>query len=327
MFCYSNIAQPDAATDRIRQATDQWRSIFSASDESAAELIRQDKIDILVDLSMHTHGNRLTLFARKPAPVQATYLAYSGATGLEAIDYRFSDRFIDPPDTDLSLYSEKTIRLPDCYWSYDPGEDVAEVSPLPALQAGFVTFGSLNNLRKVPAPCMDLWIRLIASTPHSRMLMLSHEGAYANDIRQRFARAGVDPARVEFVGYQPRADYFRTFSRIDICLDPFPYNGGVTTCNSLWMGVPVVTLAGRTSVGRAGSSILNNVGLPELVAFSPEQYIEIALDLAGDMNRLSDLRLNLRPMMRRSPLLDLPRHTRNIEAAYQQMWRTWCQRR
>jgi protein O-GlcNAc transferase len=325
IFCYANVAQPDRVTQRLRDAADQWRNIASIDDEAAAEMICQDKIDILVDLALHGTDNRLKLMARKPAPVQVTYLGYCGGTGLKAIDYRFSDPFIDPPETDPSVYSEKTFRLPDTYWSYDPGESVPEVSPPPSLQNGYITFGSLNNLRKVSRPCMDLWMQILAASPRSRMLMLSYEGSHLDDIRQRFARAGIDPARLDFVGYQSRTAYLQTFARIDIALDSFPYNGGVTTCNSLWMGVPVVTLSGRTSLGRAGSSILNNVGLPDLVATAHEQYVQIALNLAADVNRLSDLRRNLRPMMQRSPLLDGPRHTRNIEAAYRQMWLSWCQ--
>jgi protein O-GlcNAc transferase len=326
IFCYANVLRHDETTKSLREAADQWRDIAHVGDEAAAELIRRDGIDILVDLDLHTARNRLLLFARKPAPVQVAYLGYCGGTGLEAMDYRLSDRFIDPLDTDLSVYSEQTIRLPDCYWCYNPHEGCPDVSPLPAAISGIVTFGSMNKFGKVTPACLDLWARVLAMIPRSRMLIHAKPSNGLDAIRQRFGQRGIEPDRLEFVGSQPLNDYLRTITRIDIGLDTFPCSGGITTCDFLWMGVPVVSLAGGTSVGRAGSSILNNVGLPELLATAQEQYFQLALNLAGDVNRLRDLRLKLRPMMQRSPLLNGPQHTRHIEAAYRQMWRTYCER-
>jgi protein O-GlcNAc transferase len=327
IFCYSSVSRPDEVTHLLQQAGGQWRNIAGVSDERAAEMIRADKIDILVDLALHTAGNRLLVFARKPAPVQVCYLGQLCGTGMAAIDYRLSDRFIDPPDADLTVYSERTIRLPHCYWCYEPDEACPDVSPPPAEQSGFVTFGCLNNLRKVSAPCLDLWMRTMAAVPRSRMLIHSYPSTRLDAICRKFEQGGIEPDRLEFVGAQSRRDYFRTFARIDIALDPFPYNGGVTTCDTLWMGVPVVTVVGRTAAGRPGSSILHNIGLSELVAFTKDQYLQIAAELVGAPTRLAELRAAMRQRMQSSPLMDATQFARDIESAYRQMWRTWCENR
>jgi len=323
IFCYANMVRDDAFTDQIRHHADIWRSIAGMSDSRAADLIRLDQIDILVDLALHTAGNRLLVFARKPAPVQVTYLGYCSSTGLETMDYRLSDPHLDPVDSDLSVYSERTIRLPETYWCYANADPATEPSPSPALAAGFITFGCLNNFAKV-APALDLWVEILRNVPHSRLIVHSPPGTHLNGVRHRFTAAGVSPDRLEFPGQQPRPQYLRTYQRIDIALDPFPWCGGITTCDALWMGVPVITLVGRTAVGRGGASILANIGLPELIAPTPEQYLQIATTLAKDLPRLADLRRTLRPRMQASPLMDAPRFARNIEAAYRRMWRTWC---
>jgi protein O-GlcNAc transferase len=326
VFCYASVKRPDETTQRLRLASDHWQDIADVADDAAARLVRQDRIDILIDLDLHTADNRLLLFARKSAPIQATYLGYSGGTGLAAIDYRFSDRYIDPPDADLSVYSEQTIRLPDCYWCYQPPEQCPEVSPAPAQKSGLVTFGSMNKFAKVSSRCLELWARVLTMIPQSRLIIHARRSNRLDTIHQLFGRTGIDPDRLEFIGFQPLPDYLRTFARIDIALDSYPCNGGITTCDSMWMGVPVVSLAGQTSVGRAGCSILNSVGLPNLVATTEEEYLRIASGLAGDINRLIDLRMKLRPIMQRSPLLDGPRQTRNIEAAYREVWQSYCSR-
>jgi len=337
VFCYCGVRRPDDLTERLQRDAENWRQTTGLSDQALAELVRQDGIDLLVDLTMHMTENRLLTFARKPAPVQVTWLAYAGTTGLKAIDYRLSDRYLDPLDSTQSQgpcdiaqphddgeYAEQTIRLPRCYWCYEATGPTPDVSPLPALAAGHVTFGSFNNFCKVTAPTLELWVRLLLAVPRSRLLIHGNQGAYQQDVRRLFFQAGVSPERLEFIAFQPLADYLRQHHRVDIALDPFPYGGGTTTCDSLWMGVPVVTLAGRTAVGRSGVSLLSNLGLPELIAATPEQYLAIAAALAADMPCLARLRADLRPQMRASVLTDGAAFTADLEAAFREMWRRWC---
>ncbi|MGD0389409.1 MAG: tetratricopeptide repeat protein [Tepidisphaeraceae bacterium] len=325
IFCYSDVLLPDAQTEVLRRYADVWRSIVGMSDGQAADLIRQDRIDILVDLSLHSANNRLLVFAQKPAPVQVSYLGYCGSTGMHTMDYRLSDPFMDPSDSDLSLYSEQTIRLPETYWCYGVAGPTPDPAPPPAATVGYVTFGCLNKFVKVSPPALDLWAEILRGVPQSRLIVHSHPGAHLDAVRERFAGKGISPDRLEFPGWQPWAQYARTYGRIDIALDPFPWGGGITTCDALWLGVPVVSLVGRTAVGRGGASILANVGVPELIAPAPEQYVQIATELAKDLPRLAELRRTLRGRMLASPLMDGPRFARNVEAAYRQMWRNWCQ--
>jgi predicted O-linked N-acetylglucosamine transferase (SPINDLY family) len=327
VYCYSNVRRPDSFTEKIRVCADVWRDINALSDEAAARLIREDKIDILVDLSLYMAANRMLVFARKPAPVQVTYLGYCGTTGLDTIDYRISDPYFDEPDGDCSCYSEHTLRLPRTYWSYRPGGPTPEVGGLPARKAGHVTFGCLNALRKVNDPVLQLWARVMNAVSGSRLLINSPVGRARQWITRVMGAGGIDASRLEFVGFQPWPAYIELYNRIDIALDPFPCNGGITTCDGLWMGVPVVTLHGHTAVGRAGSSILHNVGLPELIASSQEEYVKIAAELAGDLGRLEGMRRGLRDRLRRSPLMDAPQFARDVEAAYREMWRSWCSQR
>jgi predicted O-linked N-acetylglucosamine transferase (SPINDLY family) len=323
VFCYFTGQHRDRVTDYCQRQADVWRETFRLSDEQLADLVRRDQIDILVDLTMHMSGSRLLTFARKPAPVQVTYLAYCGTTGLEAIDYRLTDPYLDPPGGDEALYVEQSIRLPTTYWCYRPIVDAPPSGAIPAGATGSITFGCLNNFCKVTEPTLACWGQLLARLPDARLLLHAHEGEHRDRVRQRLAEQGVDPARIEFVGYIPTEDYFRVYQRIDIALDPFPYGGGTTTCDALWMGVPVVSLAGRTAVGRSGLSILSNLGLPELVARDESQYQRIALELAADRPRLERLRATLRQRMQTSPLMDAPRFAAAVEAAYRRMWHAW----
>ncbi|HSZ59053.1 MAG TPA: tetratricopeptide repeat protein [Tepidisphaeraceae bacterium] len=324
VFCYSDVRRPDEMTERLQAQADVWRSILFVPDEEAAARIRADRIDILVDLVMHADGSRLLLFARKPAPVQATYLAYCSTTGLSTMDYRLSDPFLDPIGVDESIYSEKTVRLPHTYWCYPPPDGTPEVGPLPAESSGRITFGCLNNFAKVSEPALKTWCKLLRSVPGSRLLVFSREGPHRQRALELVAREGIEPGRFQFVGAVPTPQYFERYQQIDIALDPFPFGGGTTTCDALWMGVPVVSLAGRTAVSRAGSSILSNVGLPDLVAHDTEEYLRIARELATELPRLSELRSSLRPRMRASPLMDAPAFARGFEAACRQMWREYC---
>jgi predicted O-linked N-acetylglucosamine transferase (SPINDLY family) len=324
--CYANVSARDAVTDEFQQQADRWRPIFGLSDEKAAQQIRDDGIDILIDTSLHLAGNRLLVFAQKPAPVQVTFAGYPGSTGLRTIDYRLSDPYLDPPETDSAVYSEKTFRLPHSFWCYDPlsCREVA-VGELPAQNAGFITFGCLNNFCKISQPTLDLWARALAQVPNSRLLLLAHPGSHRQRTIDYLLAQGVEAGRVEFVAPQPRGAYLRQYHRIDIGLDTLPYNGHSTSLDSLWMGVPVVTLVGNTVVGRAGFSQLSNLKLTELAAQKPEEFVQIAANLARDLPRLESLRASLRPQMEQSPLTDAVGFACGIESAYRQMWRAWCQ--
>jgi protein O-GlcNAc transferase len=326
IICYAGVCTPDAVTACCRAHADGWRDVRFLSDENAARLIRQDRIDVLVDLTMHMANNRLLVFARKPAPVQVTYLAYCGTTGLSTMDYRLTDPYLDPRGPDETPYVEKSIWLPETYWCYRPAIPNLGVTPLPAVDTGRITFGCLNNFCKVSAPALAAWSRLLQAVPEARLLLHSYPGNHRDRLRDFLAQQGIAPERLMFVGMVPAADYYRLYERIDVVLDPFPYGGGTTTCDALWMGVPVVSLAGQTAVGRGGLSLLSNIGLGDLVAHDVEQYIRIAVELAGDLPRLRALRAGLRERLQRSPVMDAPRFARNIETAYREMWHRWCGR-
>ncbi len=319
--CYSDVAVPDALTVELRGHADRWHDIVGLGDAALAEKIRADRVDILVDLTLHTGRNRLLVFARQPAPVQVTYLAYCGSSGLATMHYRITDPYLDPADADLSGYSETSVPLPDTYWCFQPIDDSPAVTPLPAVANGKVTLGCLNNFCKITDPTVETWAIALRALPGARLVLHATEGQHRARVLAQLAAAGVVGSRVDFIGHLPLHDYLAAYQRIDLALDPFPYGGGTTTCDALWMGVPIVTLAGRIAVARAGSSILHNVGLPELVARTPAGYVDRIVALARDLPALAKLRATLRGRMRGSPLMDAPRFTRNLEAAYQRMWK------
>ncbi len=330
VFCYSDTVIEHFFTDQLRAAADVWRDSSQLSDDKLIEQIRRDQIDILVDLTLHMAHGRTLVFARKPAPVQVTYLGYCSTTGLKAIDYRLTDRYLDPEGFVEGLgqvdehYSEKSIRLPETYWCYQPGIATPEVNPLPAAGNNFITFGSLNNFGKVTPRVLEVWCAIMAAVPNSRLHLHTREGAHRKRITEFFAQHNIDPKRVDFIGFMTSEQYFSAYQKIDIALDPFPCAGGTTSCDALWMGVPVVSLAGRTSVGRAGTSILSNVGLPDLIAKNPDEYVELATSLANNVPRLANLRAGLRHRMQTSPLMNGPKFAGNVETAYRRMWREWC---
>jgi predicted O-linked N-acetylglucosamine transferase (SPINDLY family) len=323
VFCYSAVNRPDAVTDFIRQHTDHWKEIAQLDDPALAQTIRDDEIDVLVDLALHSVENHLLIFARQPAPVQITYLGYCSTSGLEAMHYRLSDPYFDPPETDLTCYSETTIRLPETYFCYLPRAPLPPPVELPALANRHVTFGCLNNFAKVSSEALDVWARILAEIPTSRMLLYLPPAVSPERGRQLFTDRGIDPNRIEFAGRQTWEQYMHTYDRIDIALDPFPFGGGITSCDAIWMGVPLITLSGRTAVGRGGRSVLSNVGLQELVTYSPAQYGRLAVELASNAGRLAELRRTLRPRMLASPLTNAKRFAQNIEAAYRQAWTRW----
>jgi len=331
VYCYASVRRPDAVTARLRKCADGWRDVRTWSDAQLAECIRRDGIDILVDLAMHAGDNRLALFAHKPAPVQVSWLAYPGSTGMEAIDYRLTDACLEPPGEaveapgeKLDAFGEKPVRLPDAWCCYEPIEEFPPVGPLPAMTRGGVTFGSLNQFNKINEDLLRCWAKLLAAVTDSRLVMICPEGQAQARTREVFAARGITPERIECIAQRPWREYAELFTKIDIALDAFPHNGMTTTCHTLWMGVPVVTRTGATPVSRAGSSLLHAVGLPEWVANDEEQYVRIATDWAADLPRLAELRGSLRDRMQASPLMDAPRFASNVEAAYRGMWQSWC---
>jgi protein O-GlcNAc transferase len=323
IHCYSNTKRTDDFTDPLRKSADGWRDIVGIGDDEAADLIRADRIDILIDASLHLAGNRLLVFARNPAPVQVTWLGYPGTTGMDAIDYRLTDPHLDPPGLDDANYSEKSVRLPDSFWCYDSLGEEPPISPPPCRQNGFVTFGCLNNFCKINDPVLSLWADVLNNNAGSHLLCMAPEGSCRQRMLAHLAGRGVEAARIEFVSSQDRPIYLRLYDRIDIGLDTFPYNGHTTSLDSYFMGVPVITLVGKTVVGRAGVSQLSNLGLADLITHTPGDFVRIAVQLATDRPRLADLRATLRERMRNSPLMDAPRFTRGLEAAYRAMWRNW----
>jgi predicted O-linked N-acetylglucosamine transferase (SPINDLY family) len=323
IFCYSSTTPEDDWTARIREQADVWRDVVRSSDAELAQRIREDRIDVLVDLNMHMGGERLRVFVEKPAPVQIAWLAYPGTTGIAEIDYRISDPHLDPPGAPLP-YSEQTLLLPDCFWCYDPGSEEPRVNELPALDSGRITFGCLNNFLKVNTGVLELWARTLAALPDSRLLLLApseQARAFASEV---LTSHGLAPERVEFLPLMWRKDYLAAYHRIDIALDCFPYNGHTTSLDAFWMGVPVVTLVGNTVVGRAGLCQATLLGLPELIADDPDQFVKNVVALARDQPRLAELRQGLRDRLQRSALMDAPKFTRALEALYREAFRRWC---
>jgi predicted O-linked N-acetylglucosamine transferase (SPINDLY family) len=320
---YSNDAEDDF-TRLCRAHSQGWVPCKDMSDEDLARRIHADRVDILVECAGHMARNRLGVFARKPAPVQASFPLYPNTTGLEAIDYRIGDPYFTPPWLDR-FYAEKIMRLPETCACYMPGFDGVEpAETLPARANGHVTFGSFNNIAKLSPTTLRLWARIMQRVPTAR-LVIKWAGLGVADpfwISGRFRAHGIDLARVRFLGSTPSV--YAPYRDIDICLDPFPANGGTTTSDALWMGVPVVTLAGDTTFSRAGLGLLTNLGLPELATSDEHAYVDLAVALAGDLDRLEALRSGLRQRFTASPMMDGARYVRHLEAAFRDAWKRWC---
>ncbi len=321
---YSNVASPDKITARLKSLCDGWRDISELSDEEAAQRIRADGIDILVDLAGHTGGGRMGVFARKPAPVQVSWLGYPNTTGLTAMDWRLSDARADPPGDSDRHSSERIYRLEKGFHCYAPPENAPPVGEAPGARAGYVTFGSFNNLAKITPDMVALWASILAAAPRSRLLLKAY--GIANESAQRslaegFAAHGVEAARITLLGADPAlTHHLARYSEVDIALDTFPYHGTTTTCEALWMGVPVVTLQGQAHVSRVGVSLLHQVGLQDLVARDRDDYRAKAVALAADPRRIGELRAGLRERLRASPLMDRAGFARAVEAAYRKIW-------
>lgn len=322
VFCFADVIAPDATGHRLRSCTDAWFCTVGWTDERLARRIYEENIDILVDLSGHTSNHRLLAFARKPAPIQVSYLGYPNTTGLDTIDYRLTDMVADPPG-EPKCHSEELFYLPGAFCCYAPAENALEVSPLPAKRLGYVTFGSPHKLAKLNPAVIDLWCKLLQAMPSARLLVAYHllSGETKDYFLRRFTERGISAARLELrQAVATEHGYSALYHDIDILLDSFPWSGHTMACESLWMGVPVVTLRGSRHAGRMAASILTCVGVPELIAESPQDYLERAVNLASDLDRLGELRANLRQQMRASPLCDGPTFTRGLEAAYRSMW-------
>jgi predicted O-linked N-acetylglucosamine transferase (SPINDLY family) len=330
VVCYNGVppAEADELTAKLRGRADLWRDVSAMSDEQLARQIREDRVDILIDLTLHMRRNRLGAFARRPAPVQATFIAYPSTSGMRAMDYAITDIHIDSPDKTEMFRTERLARLPDTLWCFARPEPDVELNDLPAARNGFVTFASLNSFAKVDAPTLTLWAQILAAVPNSRLLVLVTGGETGNpSLAEYFRRFGIDSGGVRLVPGAGREEYLRYYHDADITLDPLHYAGHTTSLDSLYMGVPVVTLPGRHPVSRAGLTYLRNLDHTEWIASTPEQYVRIAADLASDLPRLARLRAELRDRMRRSPLMDVATYTRNLERLYRQMWHAWCSSR
>ncbi len=328
VFCYANVTNPDEMTHEIQAKADHWLSIIGMPDESVVERIRADQIDILVDLSGHTADNRLLVFACRPAPVQVSWLGYPNTTGMRAMDYRLTDAIADPTGDADRLHSEKLIRLRHGFLCYQTDEPRRTIGDPPCLGQGHITYGSFNNFPKITPDVMRSWSAILKLTPDSRLILKSR-AMFDEQTRLRclnaFGEQGIRPDRLDLLALTAtREEHLETYARVDIGLDTYPYNGTTTTCEALWMGVPVITLRGDRHAGRVGASIMHHAGLPELIAENETGYVNLAQQLASDTARLSTFRHGLRTQMLQSPLMNVPLFTESLEQAYRQMWIRWC---
>lgn len=324
--CYSSLPMQDETTLRIRETVDVWRDIDKLSDGEAARLIREDRIDILVDLSGHTAGGRLGILAARPAPVQMTWMGYPNTTGLRTIDYRITDGVVDPAGED-AYYSEALLRLYGCFLNYQPVTDAPAVAPLPAVSNGHVTFGSFNNFSKINPGVLELWAEVLKQMPGSRLLLKCPALTDAT-VQERVSAAlqalGIGPERVDLLGHtRTRQEHLALYARVDIGLDTFPYNGTTTTCEALWMGVPVLSLVGTRHAGRVGASLLSAAGLSDWLADAPGSFVAIAQSMAADVTGLARVRESLRGQLMESSLCDAAGFVHRLEAAMQQVWARW----
>jgi len=324
--CYCDRMIKDDLTPRFQAAAAIWRDVSGLSDKGLTEKILTDRIDILFDLTGHTAHNRLLVFARKPAPIQITWIGYEGTTGLEAIDYILADNYTIPAGQEV-WYREQVLRMPHGYVCYDPPSNAPEVGPLPAAKNRHIRFGSFNNPAKITPQVIEVWAQVLDRVPDSQ-LVLKYKKLGVESVRRRyralFAAFGVDPSRVELTPPSAHAEYLSALGEVDIALDPFPFGGGITTCDALWMGVPVITCPGETFASRHSLSHLSSAGLTETIASTLDQYVELAVSLAGDLSRLASLRASLRERMAASPLCDGERFAANLMHVVRGAWQKWC---
>lgn len=329
IYCYHNSNKEDSVTERLKGFADQWRPIKSLSDEQAAQLINDDEIDILVDLSGHTNGSRLAVFGLKPAPIQCTWLGYPNTTGLTTIDYRLTDELTDPSSKSGSYYTETLYRIDSGFSCYQGDSSVGPANKgRRSRQSSDITFGCFNNLIKVTDEVISVWSKILHEVPRSKLMLktgLSGAPDLTAPILEQFSDAGIDPERIIIKDrIEDWLEHIKLYDEIDIGLDPIPYNGTTTTCEALWMGIPVIVLAGAKHASRVGHSLVTQVGYPELSAENIHEYVTIACELANDLDRLSTIKNNLRPRMLASSLCDHKGFTNKLEAAYQTMWKNLC---
>jgi predicted O-linked N-acetylglucosamine transferase (SPINDLY family) len=328
-YGYGNVAFQDQVTERLESKFDHYRNIYRACDEAAVSMIEQDRIDILVDLAGHTSDNRLGVLARKPAPIQVSYLGFPDTTGMEQVDYRFTDALADPPGAQ-EFYTEQLVYLPDGLLCYRPPDFAPPVTPLPALEGGCFTFGSFNNSAKINPRILDLWAQILKADERFRLLLKfgggDDEGVKDHYVRQ-FERLGVNRQRIQICGRKSVIEHFQMYGQVDVALDTYPYNGTTTTCEAMLMGVPTISLVGRHHASRVGLSLLSRVGLDVFAALTPADYVGKAIAFAREPANLSEIRTSLRSMMLSSPLCDAKAYARNVEAAYRKMWHRWCESR
>ncbi|GJP63563.1 hypothetical protein CLOP_g20626, partial [Closterium sp. NIES-67] len=328
---YSAVVKADGKTSRFKEMVQSkggvWRDIFGVDERRVAAMVREDGVDILVELTGHTANNRLGVMACKAAPIQATWIGYPNTTGLRAIDYRVTDALADPP-SNKQRHVEELVRLPGCFLCYTPSSEAGPVCPSPAVANGFVTFGSFNNLAKITPAVVRLWARILLAVPGSRLMLKCKPFTCASISQQLMAQLeaqGVSPLRVDLLPLVLlNHDHMQSYALMDISLDTFPYAGTTTTCESLFMGVPCVTMGGRVHANNVGVSLLTNMGLPNLVARNEDEYVAIATQLASDIPQLASLRASMRPRMLSSRLCDGPAFTRDLEATYRSLWRRHC---
>ncbi|MBF0462781.1 MAG: tetratricopeptide repeat protein [Magnetococcales bacterium] len=327
LFAYDTSALVDFFTDRLKGFLHHWRTVTTLTDAELARLIQADAIDILLDVSGHTAHNRLPVFAWKPAPIQVAWLGYCATTGVAAMDYILGDA-INLPDREKGHFLEKTWRLPDCYFCFTPPDFAIAVAALPADTQPFVTFGCFNNATKITPAVLDCWANILLAVPESRLFLKNHllrDPLQQQKIAQQFQQARIAPERLILEGPQTREAYLAAYNRVDIALDPFPFPGGTTSIEGLWMGVPVLTRKGNRFLAHQGETILVHAGLSEWIAQDTADYVAKAIAFANDRPRLSALRAGLRQQVLQSPLFDAPRFANNLLEAWREMWRIWCQ--
>lgn len=325
IFCYSDVSNPDCFTQRMQKTVTQWRTITTLNNTQAAKLVNNDAIDILVDLAGHAGNDRLPVFVMKPAPVQVTYLGYPNTTGLSTIDYRITDQWADPTGHE-QYYTEKLYRLAEGFLCYKPYNNAPPVSDLPVKTNRYITFGSFNNFPKISSMTIKLWAHILQKVPHSKLFLKTkplNACSVQKRVLEQFAHYGISDNRLILSGHSGSfEEHLREYHKVDIALDPYPYHGTTTTCEALWMGVPVITLAGARHASLVGVSILHSIGLTGMIAYTPQQYISIASFLAGNIDALTKLRSGLRQIMATAPLCNAKSFTKNLESAYREMWKS-----
>ncbi|CAJ1884715.1 unnamed protein product [Sphenostylis stenocarpa] len=338
VIVYSAVVKADVKTIRFREKVTKkggiWKDIYGIDEKKVANMVREDEVDILVELTGHTANNKLGMMACRPAPIQVTWIGYPNTTGLPTIDYRITDSLADPPET-KQKHVEELVRLPECFLCYTPSPEAGPVCATPALSNGFITFGSFNNLAKVAImlkhitpKVLQVWARILCAIPNSR-LVVKCKPFCCDSVRQRFLstleQLGLEPLRVDLLPLiLLNHDHMQAYSLMDISLDTFPYAGTTTTCESLYMGVPCVTMAGSVHAHNVGVSLLTKVGMEHLIARNEDEYVELAQKLASDISALHNLRMSLRDLMSKSPLCDGAKFILGLESTYRNMWHRYC---